>query len=64
MTDPQALPMEVPVDPARAEGKRRFGRLPEPVSTEDMVELVPEPPPFEPGFDPAADAVRRFGIPL
>ena len=28
-----------------------------------MVESVPEPPPVEPGFDPNADAVRRFGIP-
>jgi hypothetical protein len=34
------------------------------VSTDDMVESVPEPPPAERGFDPAADAVRRFGIPL
>ena len=64
MAGPQAGTTDVTVDPARAEGRRRFGRLPEPVSTDDMVESVPEPPPAERGFDPAADAVRRFGIPL
>ncbi len=53
-----------PEDASAAERKRRFGRLPEPVSVDDMVESVPEPPPAEAGFDPAADAVRRFGIPL
>ena len=51
-------------DPARVEGRRRFGRLPDPISPDDMVESVPEPPPDEQGFDPNADAVRRFGIPL
>jgi hypothetical protein len=51
-------------DPGRAEGKRRFGRLPEPIAPEDMVESMPEAPPVEQGFDPNADAVRRFGIPL
>lgn len=51
-------------DPARVEGRRRFGRLPDPISTDDMVESVPEPPPEEQGFDPNADAIRRFGIPL
>jgi hypothetical protein len=51
-------------DPGRAEGKRRFGRLPEPIAPEDMVESMPEAPPLEQGFDPNADAVRRFGIPL
>jgi hypothetical protein len=51
-------------DPARVEGRRRFGRLPDPISADDMVESVPEPPPAEQGFDPNADAVRRFGIPL
>jgi hypothetical protein len=51
-------------DVSAVERKRRFGRLPEPVSVDDMVESVPEPPPPEVGFDPAADAVRRFGIPL
>ncbi|MCZ3386799.1 MAG: hypothetical protein LH630_07495 [Actinomycetia bacterium] len=51
-------------DPARVEARRRFGRLPEPISADDMVESVPEPPPDEQGFDPHADAIRRFGIPL
>ena len=51
-------------DPGRAEGKRRFGRLPERVAPADMVESQPLPPPPEPGFDPAEDAVRRFGIPI
>lgn len=51
-------------DPDRAEGRRRFGRLPDPVPLEDMVESVPEAPPEEQGFDSNADAVRRFGIPL
>jgi hypothetical protein len=51
-------------DPARAEGRRRFGRLPDPIDADDMVETVPEPPPVEQGFDPNSDAVRRFGIPL
>jgi hypothetical protein len=51
-------------DLARVAGRRRFGRLPDPISPDDMVESVPEPPPDEQGFDPNADAVRRFGIPL
>lgn len=29
-----------------------------------MVESVPEPPPAEAGFDPNADAVRKYGTPL
>jgi hypothetical protein len=51
-------------DLARLERRRRFGRLPDPISPDDMVESVPEPPPDEQGFDPNTDAVRRFGIPL
>ncbi len=53
-----------PEDPARVEGRRRFGKLPDPISPDDMVESVPQAPPDEQGFDPNADAVRRFGIPL
>jgi hypothetical protein len=51
-------------DPARQEGRRRFGRLPDPISPDDMVQSVPKSPPDEQGFDPNADAVRRFGFPL
>jgi hypothetical protein len=52
------------VDAARAEGRRRFGRLPQPVPADELVESHPQPPPAEQGFDPAQDAVRRFGLPL
>lgn len=58
-----SLPDEVE-DPARVEGRRRFGRLPDPIVADDMVETVPEPPHPEPGFDPNAAAVRRYGTPL
>lgn len=64
MAKPDAEPTKTAVDDARAEGKRRFGRLPDPVSADDMVESVPEPPPAEAGFDPNADAVRKYGTPL
>jgi hypothetical protein len=52
------------VDAGRAEARRRFGRLPDRVPADELVESHPQPPPAEQGFDPAQDAVRRFGLPL
>ena len=55
-------PSEAP--DTRAEARRRFGRLPERVSLDDLVESEPQPPTPEPGYDENVDAVRWYGIPL
>ncbi|MEO8328619.1 MAG: hypothetical protein ABI586_01315 [Candidatus Nanopelagicales bacterium] len=46
------------------EAGRRWARLPERVSVEEMVESEPLPPQPEPAYDENVDAVRWYGIPL
>ena len=48
----------------RAEARRRFGKLPDRVELDDMVESEPQSPPPEPAWDENIDAIRWYGIPL
>ncbi len=60
----RARPSEGPQNEDRAEARRRFGRLPERVSMDELVESEPQAPSPEPSYDGAADAIRWYGTPL
>ena len=51
-------------DDDRSAARRRFGRLPDRIAVDDLIESEPQPPQLDPVRDESFEAIRWYGTPF